>query len=59
MVYPDGKARVEINKRIYKNNKLCVQNADIPNININVTLLDIIVVYKVKVDSGFKAMTVC
>lgn len=38
------------------NNIHRVQNADIPNINVNVTLLDIIVVYKVKVDSDLRLL---
>ena len=33
-----------------------MQNADIPNIKVNVTLLEIIVVYKVKVDSGLRLL---
>jgi hypothetical protein len=32
----------------------CVQNADIPNINVTVKLLDIIVVYMVKEVSGLR-----
>ena len=38
------------------NNIHHVQNADIPNINVNVTLLNMIVVYKTKVDSGFRLL---